>query len=188
MTPAPAAQDKRGDLTNAAQALFYEQGFGATTLANVAERAGVPLGNVYYYFKTKDSLVEAILMERRAAFDAMVAQWDAIQKPKARLEAFLDMNHSGREIVAEHGCPVGGLSMELGKEHSILGDKAAAVLARYLEWTTAQFRAMGRDDADDLGLRLMSSLQGAMLMANSFRQPELITREVNRARAWLNDL
>ena len=47
MSPAPTTQDKRADLTAAAQSLFYEQGYGATSVANVAERAGVPLGNVY---------------------------------------------------------------------------------------------------------------------------------------------
>jgi AcrR family transcriptional regulator len=36
---------------------MYRQGASATTLADVAQAADVPLGNVYYYFKTKDDLI-----------------------------------------------------------------------------------------------------------------------------------
>jgi AcrR family transcriptional regulator len=39
-----------------AKSLFYEQGVFPTTLAEVAERAEVPLGNVYCYFKTKEQI------------------------------------------------------------------------------------------------------------------------------------
>ena len=49
---------KRERLVEGAQGAFHEQGVERTTLADVASRADVPLGNVYYYFKTKDQLVE----------------------------------------------------------------------------------------------------------------------------------
>ncbi|MBT4710574.1 MAG: TetR/AcrR family transcriptional regulator [Alphaproteobacteria bacterium] len=186
MAQSQPPQDKRTDLTNAAQALFYEQGFGATSLANVAERAGVPLGNVYYYFKTKDSLVDAILVDRRAQFDAMAQQWELHEDPKDRLGAFLDMNEASREMVTKNGCPVGGLCMELNKDRSALGTKAADVLRRYMDWVTAQFQAMGRADADDLSARLLASIQGAMLMANTFHDPDIISRELVRVREWLD--
>ena len=78
--------------------------------------------------------------------------------------------------------------MELNKDHSPLGDKAADVLRRYLDWVTAQFRAMGRGDAEDLGASMLASLQGAMLMANSFHDPDMISRELVRVRAWLAEL
>ena len=41
--------------------LLHEQGVQRTTLAEVAEHADVPAGNVYYYFKTKDELVAAVI-------------------------------------------------------------------------------------------------------------------------------
>ena len=44
-----------------ARALIHEQGVQRTTLADIAERADVPLGNVYYYFKTKDDLIGAVV-------------------------------------------------------------------------------------------------------------------------------
>ena len=52
---------KRERLVESARALIHEQGVHPTTLAEVAKRADVPAGNVYYYFKTKDELVAAVL-------------------------------------------------------------------------------------------------------------------------------
>jgi len=50
-------RDKRARLVDGACRAFYEQGVEHTTLADIARIADVPLGNVYYYFKTKDDLV-----------------------------------------------------------------------------------------------------------------------------------
>ena len=48
-------------LIEAAKAKFYQQGVTGTTLADIAERAKVPLGNVYYHFRTKDALISVFL-------------------------------------------------------------------------------------------------------------------------------
>ena len=52
---------KRERLVASAGDLLHRQGVMATTLAQVAEAADVPPGNVYYYFKTKDDLVRAVI-------------------------------------------------------------------------------------------------------------------------------
>ena len=52
--PRARRNDKRERLVQAADKLIYEQTFHTTTLANIAKLAEVPLGNVYYYFKTKE--------------------------------------------------------------------------------------------------------------------------------------
>src|SRR5258708_4700142 len=58
--------DKRSRLVSAAVSLAYQNGFGATSLADIAREAEVPLGNVYYYFKTKDDIGDAIVELRLA--------------------------------------------------------------------------------------------------------------------------
>ena len=52
---------KRDRLVEAATIMFYQHGVTCTTLADIAERAEVPLGNIYYHFRTKDALVEAVI-------------------------------------------------------------------------------------------------------------------------------
>lgn len=50
----PHASDKRVLLLEAAKTLIHKQGYNLTTPADIAKAANVPLGNVYYYFKTKE--------------------------------------------------------------------------------------------------------------------------------------
>ena len=57
---APAA-GKRERLVAAARKMFHEQGVEKTTLAEIAAAAEVPVGNVFYYFKTKDAIVSAVI-------------------------------------------------------------------------------------------------------------------------------
>ncbi len=58
----PAARPD--ELIAAAVALFGERGFRATTLEDVARRAGVSKGTIYLYFKSKDDLFRAMVEQR----------------------------------------------------------------------------------------------------------------------------
>ena len=52
-------EETRAKILEAALALFMERGFEQTTMRAVAEEAGVSLGNAYYYFESKEELVQA---------------------------------------------------------------------------------------------------------------------------------
>ena len=49
----------RSHILEAALAIFRERGFEETTMRGIAEAAGVSLGNAYYYFPSKESLIQA---------------------------------------------------------------------------------------------------------------------------------
>lgn len=57
---------------------FREQGFDATTMRTIATQAGVSLGNAYYYFPTKNHLVQELYLEvqeaHRAAAEPLLVQ------------------------------------------------------------------------------------------------------------------
>src|SRR2546428_258500 len=46
-------------ILNAALAVFHERGYEETTMRAIAQRAGVSLGNAYYYFGSKEQLIQA---------------------------------------------------------------------------------------------------------------------------------
>lgn len=52
--------DKREAIIEAARALFTTEGYETTTIAEVARKAGVAVGTVYLYFKTKPEILEAV--------------------------------------------------------------------------------------------------------------------------------
>jgi AcrR family transcriptional regulator len=59
-----ATKTIKGDQTKAliletALEMFRERGYDSTTMRAVAEKAGVSLGNAYYYFRSKEYLIQA---------------------------------------------------------------------------------------------------------------------------------
>jgi AcrR family transcriptional regulator len=51
-------------IENAAIALFMEQGYHATSMRQIAERAGLALGGIYNHFASKDEIFEAIIIDQ----------------------------------------------------------------------------------------------------------------------------
>src|ERR1700730_15202302 len=103
-----AQPDKRTRLIETATKLAYGRGFRETRLAYIAEAARVPVGNVYYYFKTKEELAEAVVERRLEEFRAARAEWARLSSPKERLLAFVGGIQANREQLARGGCPLGG--------------------------------------------------------------------------------
>src|ERR671930_399692 len=147
---------KRERLVESATALFHEQGVHRTTLAEVAERAEVPLGNVYYYFKTKDELLGAVLDGYLEQAAALIASFERSRTPQARLKALVRNWVDMRDHVVRHGCPMGTLCAELDKSEGGLDRQAAEVMARIIDWSEDQFRQLGRPDADARDLAILS--------------------------------
>ncbi|WP_189978907.1 MULTISPECIES: TetR/AcrR family transcriptional regulator [Streptomyces] len=183
------ASQKRRRLTAAAARVLHEQGVERTTLADIAREAGVPVGNVYYYFKTKDELVRAALAEHQAHLDELTAALDELPAPRDRLKALVEAWTAQRETAARHGCPTGTLAVELDKRaDGTLDAEAGAVVRRLLDWTAAQFRQWGLPAPDDHALTLVSAYQGMSLLANALRDPDIMTREGARLLRWLDSL
>src|SRR2546422_147818 len=82
--------DKRTRLIETAMNLAYRNGFRETSLADIAQAAHVPVGNVYYYFKTKEELGEAVVERRLAQFREFREEIDRLSSPKERLFAFVE--------------------------------------------------------------------------------------------------
>src|SRR5919197_2337679 len=179
---------KRERLVESATTLFHEQGVQRTTLAEVAERAEVPLGNVYYYFKTKDELVGAVLGGYQEQASALVASLERSRTPQARLKALVRNWVDMREAVVRHGCPMGSLCVELDKSESGLDREAAKVMATIIDWAEDQFRQIGRPDARDLAIALFAGIQGTALLANTFRDPDILSRQARHLERWIDSL
>jgi TetR/AcrR family transcriptional repressor of nem operon len=179
---------KRERLVASAAELLHRQGVEATTLAEIAQAADVPPGNVYYYFKTRDDLVRAVIERQATHARALLDSLAQHRTPAARLKGLLRSWTEVSELVAEHGCPMGSLCSELNKHNDGLDQQAAQVLALPIDWAQAQFRQMGHKDARDLAITLFAGIQGAALLANTLRDPEIMTRQTRRLERWIDTL
>jgi TetR/AcrR family transcriptional regulator, transcriptional repressor for nem operon len=182
------AAGKRQRLIDAACQVCYAQGVERTTLADVAAAAGIPLGNVYYYFKTKNDLIGAVVEAHLSEARAMLAKVEAAHDdPLGRLKALFGAFAAQSAEIARYGCPQGSLCAELDKLPG--GPGPAAELMRVpLDWAERQFSALGRADARDLAVEVIARYQGSALLASTLRDPDLLTRESARVAAWLDAL
>jgi TetR/AcrR family transcriptional regulator, transcriptional repressor for nem operon len=179
---------KRERLVASAADLLHRQGVAATTLAQVAEAATVPPGNVYYYFKTKDDLVRAVIDEQTARVHAMLGSLQSRRSPAARLKALAHQWVEMRDLVARYGCPFGTLAAELDRREDGLDRAAAKPINTILDWAEDQFRQLGRHDARDLAIALFGGVQGGALLANALRDPDLMTGQVRHLERWIDAL
>lgn len=184
----PAFRGKRERLTQAAADLAHRQGYRHTTLADLAAASAVPLGNIYYYFKSKDDIGKAVLEQRLSEVAMMTQMLSELPTPLERLLAFVENSIGNAPLVAEQGCPLGSLSAELRKDSGDWTAPAQGLLGGPMAWMEAQFAQMGFADGADLALQLQSSLQGASLLAQSLNDPELLVREGRRLQRWLQAL
>ncbi len=182
--------DKRTRLLEAANKLVQQQGFNQTTLADIALESKVPLGNVYYYYKTKDDIGHALIAHRTDCYRDQIREWDKLPEPRKRILAAIKTVAENREMVAQSGCPIGSLCQELHKDGGgPLADKAAGTFSVHLGWLETQFRLLGMGKASsDHALHLVSALQGASLLTNAFNDPTLLLRETARLTKWVKAL
>lgn len=181
--------NKRTRLLEAANKLVHQQGYNQTTLADIAHEAEVPLGNVYYYYKTKEDIGQALIAQRADYYLALIATWEKSPDPKKRILALIREVACQRELLAQSGCPIGSLCQELHKDGGPLADKAAGLLAAVLSWAEQQFQLLGKgQESADLALHLLSVLQGASLLTHAFNQPGLIVRATTQLEQWLDTL
>ena len=181
--------DKRTRLVETAMKLAYERGFRETSLADIAEAAHVPVGNVYYYFKTKEELGEAVVERRLAQFREFREEIDRLSSPKERLFAFVESIHGSREQLARGGCPLGSLCSELRKEGGALAKKSAALFTEPMGWLEEQFRGIGHEkDAQELSAHLFCAFQGMAAVAHAAHAPDLVVMEVKRLKDWIGTL
>ncbi|MFA6037684.1 MAG: TetR/AcrR family transcriptional regulator [Legionellales bacterium] len=173
----PRKTDKRVRLVDAAKALIHRQGFNLTTLADIAQEADVPLGNVYYYYKTKEAIGEAVIINRGRELHEALQAFEASANAKDRLLAYVQFEVDNAEETAKSGCPIGGLCQELAKEGGLLADAAAKLLLDTVLWTEKQFHSMGMGDASrSLAVQFVATVQGNALLTNTFNDPKILTQ------------
>ena len=189
MTDSPAAPaGKRERLVASASKLVHHNGVAATSLAEIAQAADVPLGNVYYYFKSKDELIRAVVAEHTEEVDTMLNTLDAIPAPADRLKALVRRWDQTREVVARYGCPFGTLTSELDRRSDGLDVEAAGPFQRILDWSAVQIQHLGSADPRELAITLFAGVQGGALLANALHDPDIMSGQVQRLERWIDTL
>lgn len=181
------ASATRAQIVEAADRLFYHQGFEHTSFAHIAEAVQISRGNFYYHFKTKDEILDAVIGARLAKTRAMLEQWDIEGKdPLGRIRCFIHILIANREDIQSYGCPVGTLTSELAKLGHASQAEANELFTLFRTWLSQQFSKLGLEaEADELAMHLLARSQGVASLANAFHDETFIRQEVKLMCDWL---
>jgi AcrR family transcriptional regulator len=88
----PRAEQTRAAIVAAALDLFRERGYDAATMRAIAANAGVSTGNAYYYFSSKEELIQEFYARNQAEHlaacrDVLAAETDLAARLRGTLRA-----------------------------------------------------------------------------------------------------
>ncbi|MBF8189739.1 TetR/AcrR family transcriptional regulator [Nonomuraea sp. K274] len=183
---APRGQTRQRIL-DAAQVLFQRQGYHATGVNQILSEAGAPKGTLYFHFPGGKEELAVETVSRAAdqwgqAIDAALAQAD----PAASAHAVTDLLGTMlRQSDFRDGCPLATVALEVAAD----SDQVQAACANgYQHWITliaARLRERGipGDAAADLAEFILSTVEGALLLARVQRDTTPLRRAATRLAA-----
>lgn len=179
-------EGNRQRIVNAADQLFYQRGYNQTSFQDISDATGIPRGNFYYYFKTKDEILNAVVDSRIEDISGMLSRCESeTDNPVERLLLFNDILITNSDNLLQSGCPVGSLSTELAKDSDALQEKSTEIFTLLRQWISQQFEASGLACAEDLSMDLLAKMQGASVMACAFKDMDYIQRSHNEINEWI---
>lgn len=160
------------------------------SFSDIADASGVPRGNLYYYFKTKEEVLAAVIDHRLGNMKIMLREWETtIDSPLNKLKRYVRISLNELDNVLQYGCPMGSLNSELGKTQPELKKISKMQFEVIRPWLHKQFRLLQPvGDAETLTMHLLVRTQGLALMASIYGDRKLVKREVESINTWLDSL
>jgi TetR/AcrR family transcriptional repressor of lmrAB and yxaGH operons len=175
------ASDSKGKTLAAAARLFRQQGYHGTALHDILDAGGSPRGSLYFHFpKGKEQIGEAALTLAGEAVRAAIAK---AAETSENAEVFLTRIARGMASDLERsdykeGCPIATTALETAAQSDVLG---AATRDAFQKWEHEIKRGLERfgmtsGDADLVATLVLSQLEGALLLARTYRSLEPMHR------------
>ena len=173
--------DSKEKTLSAAVKLFSQRGYHGTGLQDILEAGGAPRGSLYFHFpKGKEQIGEAAVQLGTEGVRDFIT--DAAQT-SGNVQAFLVTLARGMAANLERsgyreGCPVATTALETAAQSDVLGRAARGA---FQTWEQEIKRAlisfgMKANKADRTATAVLSQLEGALLLARTYRSLEPMQR------------
>jgi TetR/AcrR family transcriptional repressor of lmrAB and yxaGH operons len=168
--------DSREKTLAAAAKLFRQQGYHGTALQEILRAGGSPRGSLYFHFPNgKEEIGEAALALAgegvRHAIARAAESSESAEIFVARIARGMLANLEESDYT--EGCPIATTALETAAQSKILG---AATRNAFQKWEHEISRGLerfgiGASDAEELATSVLSLLEGALLLARTYRSP-----------------
>lgn len=167
--------DKKERLLHAAAEAFWINGFAGTSLADIAARADVPVGNIYYYFKTKAEIANGVAgifvdssLQSLAEIDRSATQ------PAEKLAAFIKMLKESAGPRAERGCPLANAIRDFSASVPEAASRTNDVFDTLIGWIVQTLNKAGDRSAVRHARTAIARWQGAIVLAQAAGDPKIL--------------
>ncbi len=180
----------------AARALFLEQGYTATGIAQILRRADARSGSLYHYFPTKEDLLLAVLTHYQDLLEPIVIQ-PVVTRVSDPIECVFGLLDGYRQMLTvtefQMGCPIGNLALEVGTSHPAARELIRANFSLWRGWVRRWLdEASGRfpehTDPEQLALFVLTTMEGAVMLARTYRSIEPYDTAVSLLRDYFDRL
>ena len=188
--------DTRTRLVLTAMRLFWEKGYGSTSIADVLQAAKVNSGSLYHFFPGKQDLLLAVLDLYQGGIREMLLEpaWRDVADPVERVFALLARyRHSLTDTECTYGCPIGSLALELHEPDLAVRERLAANFTAWIdaieECLTAAAERLPTDcDRRELAAFVLTTMEGGVMQARTYRQIEHFDGAVRQLRGYFDRL
>jgi TetR/AcrR family transcriptional regulator, transcriptional repressor for nem operon len=184
----PKVSNTRDRLIESARYLFWERGFGGTSMADLLSHAGVNSGSFYHFFESKEALLKAVLQQYLHALKPVVVDpaFARTGDPVARIFAILG-GYRERILQTEcrYGCPIGRLALEIDPENRPAHKLIAQNFQSWIDVVRScieqvKDRVPGNTDLDGLSTHVLAVMEGGVMLSRSYGSVEPFDRAIEQ--------
>ncbi|PCJ94303.1 MAG: TetR family transcriptional regulator [Hyphomicrobiales bacterium] len=178
-------RSKRQRLEDAAAQLFWIKGYAATSIADLAHEAAVPIGNVYYYFKSKAALADTVaamfVAGSQAAIDHIEQEIPATGQVSAqigiqRITAFFAMLEKSHQSRAHSGCPIARSISDFRRPAPQAANVAGQALTILTAFLGRELNRAGHPNGMAAAQQSIALWQGAIVLAHGADDFQILRR------------
>jgi AcrR family transcriptional regulator len=190
-----APPETRQRLVMAALELFWEKGYGSTSIADILGRAGANAGSLYHFFPTKQDLLLEVLDTYQRGIDPMLLQpaWAGIDDPLERVFALLARYRQLIEMTeCAYGCPIGSLALELHEPDLPVRERLAQNFSGWVDAVERCYAAVPglppEVDRRRLAEFTLTTMEGGVMLTRTYRDARYFDRAIATLRDYVTRL
>ena len=188
--------DTRQRLVVTALRLFWEKGYGSTSIAEILQSANVNSGSLYHFFPSKQDLLLAVLDTYHTGIYPMLLEpaWQGIDDPIEKIFALLARY---RQMLVDtecfYACPIGSLALELHEPDPPVREGLAKNFNAWvgaIEECLNDAAARLPRDLDRRGVAefVLTTMEGGVMLARTFRDVAYFDNSVNQLKNYFENV
>ena len=192
----PAENRTRDRLLDVAMRLFWEKGYGTTSIQDILRESKVHAGSLYHFFPTKQDLLLSVLERYQQGIYPMLLEpaWNGVSDPIEKIFALLARYRQA--LVSTdcfYGCPIGSLALEI---HEPDPPVRALLAANFNGWTSAIEKCISDAgerlpadiDRKQLASFVLTVMEGGVMQSRTHRSLDAFDASVKLLRDYFDRL